>query len=177
LSYGHEGKTLVLGPAKESVAAVLKGGAKNGGLLGEAKVATALKGTDDALVVGAASLGEFLAQSVKLIEGQRVMIKRAVPPGIVPPPPKEEKPADTTAKFVKELTRVAEPLPPAVMTLSRKGDVYVLEMKMTALRTASAKVINVFIDRLIEDIQSGKHGGGYGGIDIEPSADLPPIGN
>jgi len=171
LYVGRQGKTLVVGPTKEGVAASLKGGAKNGGLLGEAKVAAALKDSDEALVVGIAPLGQALLEWMKVVERPRTAVKAAVPPGAEPKPSKE-KPLDADAIFARAMAQAVEPLAPAVLTLSRKGDVLVLEVKQAGLKTASAKIINVLVDKGVHDMMSPRGGFGPGG---GPVPDAPPL--
>jgi hypothetical protein len=168
---GREGKTLVLGATKDGVAESLLGGAKNGGLLGEAKVAAALKESDEALVIGTASLGQVLLEWMKLAEPAPIVNGGKVPPGVEPKPPKETPKVE--AKFTRAMVQATEPLPPAVLTLSRKSDVLVLEMKQAALKTASAKIINVLIDRAVHDIMSPSGRFGAGGAAV-PDAPVPP---
>lgn len=177
LYYAREGNTLVLGQTKEAVAGSLLGGAKGGGLLGDTKAAAALKETGDASAVAVLSLGQ------SLVEVMKVEVKPAPPPGDPPAgekPGKEPKDKDEAgAKLMKELERAVEPMPPAVLTLSRKGDVFVLEMKQVGLKAVSAKVINALIDKWAHDLMSGR-GGRYGPGVIEDSvrdtipADPPP---
>jgi hypothetical protein len=157
LYYGQEGKTVVLGPTKDAVAAALAGGAKGGGLLGETKVAAALKGTDDATVVGTWSLGETLLALYSSSAPTRPgTVKPSAPPGGDVKPAKEK--ADEGAQLVKEMRQAMAPLPPAVLTLTRKNDVVVLELKQTGLKTVSAKAINVLIDAAAREIKSPRGG-------------------
>jgi hypothetical protein len=182
--YGREDKTLVLAHAKEAVAGALLGGAKGGGLLGDAKAAAVLKETNGATAVGALSLGQSLIETVKAAEsgsgrpGVKGEVKPPPPPPGAPPggdkPPKDKE--DVGAKLMKELERAVEPLPPAVLTLSRKGDLFVLEMKQTALKTVSAKVINALVDKAVHDLMSGRGNRfGPGAIDESPRDTIPEV--
>jgi hypothetical protein len=156
LTYGREGKTLVLGPTKAGVAATLSGGVKSGGLLGEAKVAAELKDTGDAQVVGAWSIPESL-MALMVMEGGtgrgRVETKPALPPGAPPAPENpKEKEASGGDKLVKEMRQAVAPLAPAVVTLTRKNDSVVLEVKQSGLKTVSAKAINVLVDAAVREM-------------------------
>jgi hypothetical protein len=153
LCYGRAGKTLVLGPTKQGVAAALAGGAKGGGLLGEAKVAAALKDTGDAQVVGTWSLPETILAMIESGPGRAPATKWSAPPpgaGGAPPPTGKEK--EGGEKLVKELRRAVEPLPPAVVTLTREDNLVVLEAKQASLKTVSARAINVLIDAAVRQI-------------------------
>lgn len=154
LSYGREGKTLVLGPTKEGVAAALVGGAKGGG------VAAELKDTGDAQVVGAWSIPETLIALWKAGTGHAVA---ATKPGLPPPPLPPGAPKDNEQnggdKVVKEVRQAVAPLSPAVVTLTRKGDLVVLEVKQTGLKTVSVKAINVLVDAAAREVASPRRGG------------------
>jgi hypothetical protein len=172
LSYGRAGKTLVLGPTKEGVAAALAGGAKGGGLLGEAKVAAVLKDTGDAQAVGAWSIPEtFVALLMSSDPGHwRATTKPSLPPGAggAPPPAGKEKASNGEEKLFKELRQAVEPLAPAVVTLTRKGDLVVLEARQAGLRTVSARAINVLIDAAIRQSLTPR-----GGVVGRTTTDVP----
>jgi hypothetical protein len=156
LYFGREGKTLVLGPAKEGVAEALTGGAKGGGLLGEAKVAAVIKDIGDAQAVGTWSLPETMMALLTSSESGRgrVMTKPAGPPGGVPPAPPKEKEGNGSEKVAKEMRLATAPLAPAVLTLTRKGDLVVLEAKQAGLKTVSARAINVLVDAAVRQMMT-----------------------
>jgi hypothetical protein len=174
LYYGREGKTLVLGPTNEGVAAALAGGAKGGGLLGEAKVAAVLKDTGDAQAVGTWSLPEtIVAMMMESGPGRgRVRTNSAAPTGAPPLPPQEaprkEKEGGGEEKLVKELRQAVEPLAPAVVTLTRKGDLVVLEVRQTGLKSVSVRAINVLIDAAVRQSMAPR-----GGVDVRSVPDIP----
>jgi hypothetical protein len=166
LYFGREGKTLVLGPTKEEVAAALAGGAKNGGLLGEAKAAAVLKDTGDAQVVGAWSLPEAVIAWMKLVTVTKSANTATKPPlggappgGIPQAAPPKEKAGSAEEKLVKEMRQVVAPLAPAVVTLTRKDGLVVLETKQAGLKTVSARAINVMIDEAVRQLMSRRGGG------------------
>jgi hypothetical protein len=175
LSYGHRGQVLVLGPDGKLVADALSSGVKKEGLLGVEKVAAAVKDLDEPVAVGVGSLGRLLVALPALGTGEAIgpggigapkAVPDAPPPppikrgaarrapagdflGIAedddPPPPAQPK-AGAEAEPVKELLKAVEPLPPFVISLSRKPDSLVLEVRQAELKTASAKVIDALIE-------------------------------
>jgi hypothetical protein len=172
LSYGRAGKTLVLGPTKQGVAAALADGAKGGGLLGEANVAAALKDTGDAQAVAAWSIPETLMALLMMHSGpgQGRAVPSGGPPGgsggAAPPAAKDKEGGEE--KLVKELRQAVEPLHPAVVTLTRKGDLVVLEARQAGLKTVSARAINVLIDAAVRQSMAPR-----GGVDVRTIPDLP----
>jgi hypothetical protein len=181
LYYVRDGSTLVLGQSKDTVADSLLAGTKKQGLLSDAKVAAALKDVGDANAVGVVSVGQGLSDLLRAATGSRMMPPRPVggPPGGLPPgagggappgggPAKEEAPD----KYVKELLKASEPLPPMVLTLTRTKENVVLEVRQTGLKSASAKIINALIEAGLHNMYEGGRGGGPGAIETKP--DLPP---
>jgi hypothetical protein len=172
LYYGYEGKTVVLGQTKEGVAATLAGGAKGGGLLGEAKVAAALKDTGDAVIVGTWSPAQTLVETMHYSGSGRsrpAVKSSTAPPGAEPKPPKEKP--DEGAKLVKDMRQAVAPLAPAVLTLTRKNDMIVFELKQTGLKAVSAKAINVLIDAAVRDMMAPRSGRGDRGGPV-PEIDI-----
>jgi len=175
--YSQDGPVLVLGHAKEAVAAALTGGGKEGGLLGETKVAAALKETDDALVVGVWSLGQSLVDVMKANDEaarQPRINRNTLPPGALPPPAPPAGPPvkdEEGEKLLKELVRAFDPLPPAVLTVTRKGDLFALDLKQIGLKTVSVKVLNALVDKGVHDMMSNRGRFGPGVVDDT----LPPI--
>jgi hypothetical protein len=163
---GHEGKTVVLGPNKEGVAAGLTGGAKSGGLLGEPKVAAVLKDTGDAQVVGTWSIGETMLAMMQLVSsGPKLSTK---PAGGPPPVPPKEPDKTPEAKFAKEMKQAVAPLAPAVLMLTRKGDLVVLEAKQTGLKTVSVRAINVLIDAAAHEMMAPR-------VSVNSSPPIPDV--
>jgi hypothetical protein len=192
LHYGHRGAVLVLGHDRKLVAEALACGAKKEGLLGEEKVAAAVKELDEPVAVGVGSLGR-MALSWFLLEkkgpaGQRPAIQEVAPPakGLAPvkklPAPgalaqapagdelvaADDEPAGATEdKAVKDMMKVIEPLPPLVISLKRKPEVLVVEVRQTGLRTVSAKLIDVLIDLGAQQILQ-ERGGGFKAVPAQP---------
>lgn len=142
LHYGRHGKMLVFGLIGPETAAALASGAKKGGLLEETKTATALKETGDASVVGVMSLSSILPFFVP----QESTPFRAIPGGAPPPPPKPGAVDPFKVKLTKELAKVTETLPPAILTIERKPDQVTLVLRQRNLKSASAKIINRIVD-------------------------------
>jgi hypothetical protein len=216
LHYGHRGKVLVLGQDRKLVAEALAGGAKKEGLLGEEKVAAAIKDLDEPVAVGVGSLGQMLLGTLVygIGSGRPAELKfiEVKPGGDAPPPIEKEKapvkdpapvkrapaPAKGAAlraearefvleaqdderapgagpaagaedKAVQDLMKVIEPLPPIVISLTRKPDTLVLEVRQTGLKTMSAKLINVLLDLGVQRVLQDS-GGRFKAVPAPPPA-------
>jgi hypothetical protein len=171
LYYGRHDKILVVGQTGQEVADALTAGAKKGGLLGEARTAAALKDVPDASLVGVLSLGSLLA-FVTPLEAQS---RRAVPvaPGAPQPPPQPKKVHPVRAKLTKELIRVCESAPPAVLTVGRKPEHVTLVLRQANLRMISAKLVNGLVETALERILNPGEGAAGGAEAVPP----PPAKN
>jgi hypothetical protein len=114
-------------------------------------VAAALKDVD-APIVGVAGLGLGLVELLKLAESPRYYRSTIRPdepkePGAKGPPPKLSEQAK---KAVKALTQAVAPLPPTVLSLTRKTDSLVLEVRQPGLRGVSKGVLGVWVEAALE---------------------------
>jgi len=120
-------------------------------LLGQPRVAEAIKRYEAPIVIGVWSLRETVLQA---LEG-----KPTEPPGAPAPPGRQPKPAaDPNGRFAKSLTEIMEPLPPATLALLRKPETITLEVRQAQLRSVSAKVIDLVVRSALEGV-GGQAGG------------------
>jgi hypothetical protein len=172
LCYARDGATLVLGGSKEAVAAAVTAGTKKQGLLGEARTAEALKGTEAAGLVGVCLLGRGAVEVMKMVPWAPQPMPASKPiRGAAAPPVTGKGPAPE--KDIKDLQRAFEPLPPAVLALTRTGDRLMLEARQTRLRAVSAKVITILVETGLYQI-SARGGGGFRAVEVEAVPVLPP---
>jgi hypothetical protein len=186
LHYGRQGPFLVLGPDRKRVALALTAGGKKEGLLGEARVADAVKALDRPVALGVASTGQGLVQLFKTSLGAPRDDRRFASVAAPPPPggrPAEKKPAkvpEEVEKAARELAKVVEPLPPVVLSLARNPDALILEARQTSLRRVSARVINLWVEAALQQAIRGRGMGGFGGpvgaeaVEVPLEAPVPP---
>jgi hypothetical protein len=168
LHYGRSGSVLVVGPDPDRVAEALVAGGKKAGLLGNSKVAEAVKDIDDkAALIGVASPSQAALDLFALLSrpSSRPMMK--LPPGAAPPPPPAIKPLEETKK-VQELRKAAEPL---VFSLNRQPDRLVLEMRPLPLRRMAPRLLEVWVEAAFKRIAEGDSGNG-GAIEAVPPAGI-----
>jgi hypothetical protein len=175
ICYGRQGKTLVLGMDGKRVALALTEGAKKGGLLGEAKVAAALKELKEPVVLGVFSAGNSLPLLLPDVAnmGPRVIRKGEKEQ----PPQREKRPAEldpVVAKLSKDLAKATESLPPGILTLERKPDQVTLRLRQPGLKSVTAKIVTLYIESTLERISKARQGQGPGGIDFPKEIELPP---
>jgi hypothetical protein len=176
LSYGRDGAVLVVGLEGKRVARALTVGAKKEGLLAGEKVAAAVKELDaDAVMVGVVSSAEA-AGAAFLLAGREApaMQKMPVPGGAAAPPPpaakKGPKEADEARKARRELSKATGSMTPCVLSLSRKPDALVLEMRQVGLRRAVPALLDVWIDATLHAAGQGPVGIGAGVKGPAPAA-------
>jgi hypothetical protein len=146
LHFGRHESTLVLGTDPKLVAQGLTGGSKKAGLLGEAKVAAALKDVNDVQLVGVWSLGGTMT-AIANSEGTGREIRKPGPPGGAPPPPdKNPKPKPEEDPLSKDFLKASDSLPPAVISLVRKPEGMTLQVRQPGLKGFSAKAITYVIE-------------------------------
>ncbi len=184
LHYGRSGKTLVLGQDRKLVAESLVLSQRKEGLLSDKRVSTALTRIESPIGAGTFSLGHALVEVLRELETPATM-RWAVPQGAVgpggkPPLPPREDPKKPEApkvfeKHVKELTKVVEAMPPGTLSLTRTKEQLTFEAQLSGLASCSAKLINVWIESLMDRaIRQGNRGGG-GGVGIAPlDIEFPP---
>jgi hypothetical protein len=143
LHCGRHEATLVLGTDLKLVALALTGGSKKAGLLGEARVAAAIKEVNDAQLVGVWSMGRTLTA---LTNAQRPGGIRKVGPGGGPPPDKDPKTKPADDPLGKEFLKASESLPPAVISLVRKPEGLTLQIRQPGLKGFSAKAITYLVE-------------------------------
>jgi hypothetical protein len=167
LHYGRKGAVLVLGPDRKRVAEALAAGARKQGLLGEAKVAAALQDVDaSAVAVGVVPPERSLTELFTYLGTPAPVMKRVGPPGApapAPPPPRKEAPPGLE-KSLKDLRKAVEPLPPLVFSLSRQPESVVLELRQTGLRRVAPRVLDVWVESILQRTLPGAgFGMGVGG--------------
>jgi hypothetical protein len=178
LHYGHEGKWIVLGQERKAVARALADTTGKGGLLGEANVAAALKGLDEPFAVAVWPVGKTALYWLSAVS-------TAPPapafggPGIPAPPPAPPGPggAASEEKVMQEMSKAFDPLPPLVITLTRKPDSVVLRFRQADLRPVSAKVINALVEgslQLISQRQDSRFGAMGAPAGVAPPLPPPP---
>jgi hypothetical protein len=159
--WGRQGSVLVLGPSSARVANALTVGGKKQGVLGEAKVAAALKDLDGPIAVGVGSLGRGVIELFR--EGHAPGGRNDLGPKAKkderPAPPAPDKLPDYAEKAVAALTKLFEPLPPTVVTLDRKADSLVLQMRQPGLKSVSAKLIDIVVDTALQRLSSNPGAG------------------
>jgi hypothetical protein len=172
LFFGRHGKILVIGQSSQAVADALTAGAKKAGLLGETRTSTALKEAPDASLVGVLSLGSLLAFMTPLEAETRLLVAPApVPPGAPKAPPQSKRIHPVRAKLTKELIRVCESAPPAVLTVERKPEHVTMMLRQANLRMISAKLVNGIVDATLERMfnPGGEAGGGAEAVPPPPA--------
>jgi hypothetical protein len=177
ITVARKGETLVVGMDSKRVEAMAALGDKKGGLLGQGKVVDALKEVDGTSVLGVVSLGSLVAEAFKSSERQTYLPAK---PSDGLKPAEDPKIPEMTAKATRALRAAFAPLPPMVLTLSRKSDSFVLEMKQPSLRSVSAKAITVWVDSSLERALQRSRGPGRfsdgtsSTLPEKPRADLKP---
>lgn len=157
--YGRRGAVLVIGFDPEGVANALAVGGKKEGLLGALKVADAVKETDaKSEAVGVLSPARPALDLLAFLSRPRRAVRAAVAPGQAPPAP-VEKPSEAaleSSKSGQALLKVAEPL---VLTLNRQPDSLVLEMRPLSLRRMTPRLLEVWIEALLQSPGEDRFGG------------------
>jgi hypothetical protein len=167
--YGRQGNTLVIGQDRKTVAAALSGGAKKEGWLGEPRAAGAVKGLEEPVLIGPVSPAQALVEAFKLTGMVRAGPRFApaggppvAPPGGAPNP--GPNPLD---KYIKELLKAAEPLPPLVVGLERKAGSATLTVRQSGLRGPTARIFDTWLDSMLDQMLQNRAGGpgaGFGGV-------------
>jgi hypothetical protein len=145
-----QGRTVVLGGDKTLVAKALAEGAKKKGLLSESKVADVLKGLD-AHVVGLFSGGEGLVQ---LLKEEAAYVRSLKETDFNLPPVKGDdgggspfqKLAKTADRYALDLSKIVEPLPPFVFSLTKEKDRLILTGRQAGLKTNLARTIDLLLE-------------------------------
>ena len=166
LHYGSRDNMLVLGQDRDAVAEALVSGAKKEGLLSNAKVAAAVKNLDEPVVVGITPLENSFWRCPKPAGCSSAVV------------PKEEwaalpnrRPRISRGETHPGLDQGCRAVAACHLTLVRKPDRLVLEVRQPGLKSVSAPVINGVIDsllqRFVNDIanRGGGLGGGIGPVD------------
>ena len=158
LYIGREGAFVVVGSDGKEVAAALNAGAKKEGLLSDEKTAAAIKDFQDPQTLAVVSVGKGVVEWFRQREEGPV-----APPFTVvtpnPPVPPDKPPADQPPKLSKraeqtiaDVKKAVEPLPPAVIGLSRTPDALTLEARQTGLKGVTNKVIDLWVESGLEHI-------------------------
>ncbi len=174
IHYGRHGSVVVLGLDSQYLAANLLAGSKKEGLLGETKVADAIKEMDASTV----SVG-ILSSATAVVDGYTFLnelsawkMKKMVPPGVKPPPveKKPEKSAEAL-RALGELRKAVQPLPPLVFSLHRQPETLLLELRQTGLRRSVPRLLDVWIELTLQSIDQGS--GGMGPVPVpKPDAQI-----
>jgi hypothetical protein len=153
LHYGRLDKILVFGQDRKAIVAALQGSQKKGGLLGEPKVAEAVRKFDKAVVLGVWSLPETIMRWMDL-QAQQPAGKARLPgaPGAPPAPASSPPEENLDLKFARELKKAMEPLPAATVAGMRQPDRLTLEVRQPQLRSVSAKLIDIVAQWSLEDV-------------------------
>jgi hypothetical protein len=144
VAYGRQGAMLVVGLGPKRVAAALAAGAEKQGQLSDRRVGDALKSVDGALAAGVLTADRALVELVREVNNPRALPRFGprLPRELLPHP----KEGEELARLLKETAAAAEALPPGVMSLTRKEDTFILEMRQPGLRSVSAKVVTVWVE-------------------------------
>jgi hypothetical protein len=141
---GRHESTLVLGTDAKQVVQALAGGANKEGLLGDTKVAAAMKEAKDSQLIGVWSLGRTLTAIMN--SEHHGGIRRPGPPGGGPPPDKDPKPKLEDDPPIMDFLKASDSLPPAVISLVRKPEGMTLQIRQPGLKGFSAKAITYLIE-------------------------------
>lgn len=165
LHFGRQGTAVVFGTDRKAVVASLTAMEKKAGLFGEPKFAESLKKFDGPIILGTWSLGESIVQALDWERSMKpAQAKMPAPPGGAPvPAPKPGEKDDSDEKYIKDLLKAVEPLPPATIAVMRKKDTLSLEIRQSNLKSVSAKLINIVVDATLERLIKGKGVLGVGG--------------
>jgi len=147
IAFGRAGKLVVLGQDPALVGECLNAGVKKNGLGSLRHVAGVLKGSENAQMVGTISLGQGLVSLMEVVESWDDGRRRFVKPN---QPVQPEKPKPVFDKYVKQLAKLIEDLPPAVLTLTRNDDVVTLEIRQQNLRSHSARLLDTWMESSLD---------------------------
>ena len=132
--FGHKGKILIIGQESKTVAACLNQGGTKKGLLAQAKVAAAIKDLDKPAVASLWLIGETVRYYSAMSKGS----------------------GSTEDKFDQEMKKVVENLPPLLSSLTVKSDSIVLEVRQPGLKSVSAKMIDLLVEKALQEYSEAK---------------------
>jgi hypothetical protein len=150
VALARKGETLIVGMDRKRVEMMAALGDRKGGLLGQEKVVAALKDAEGAPLVGVVPPGGVVGELYQLSQRQITLPSKPSRPDDLKPGREDLGSADQARKEAQILRDAMEPLPPAVLSVNRKNDTLVLEMKQASLRTVSVKAINAWVDVTLE---------------------------
>jgi hypothetical protein len=153
--FGRQGAVVVVGFDAERVADALIAGGKKAGLLGEAKVAEAVKEIDDkSVAVGVLSSSQAALDLLAALNRPPARMGRPPAPGLPPQPVEqpEDKPLEES-KAVQVFRKASEPL---VFGLHRKPESLVLEMRPLSLRRMTPLFLDAWIETLLKPVGVGE---------------------
>jgi hypothetical protein len=139
LCYGRNGSIVVLGQDRKIVATALKGDLTMS-LLTDAKIADALKGHDQASLLGMWNWGTLVPE---LMSEPRVVRKDFGGPGGGPPIPKADA---GPSKERKALAEVMKTMPPLIVSLAKQENLLSLQIRVPEAKGAAGKLINSLFD-------------------------------
>jgi hypothetical protein len=151
LHFGRRGSVVVVGLDSERVAAAVEAGAKKKGLLGETKIAEAVKTIDEkSLVVGVFSPTQAALDLLAVLNQPPNMrmperMKGPPPPGVQQPKPPEFRPLKET-KTVQAFREAGEPF---VFGMTRQPESLTLEMRPLSLRKMMPRLLDVWIESIL----------------------------
>jgi hypothetical protein len=164
--YERQGAVLVLGLDGKRVAGCLTAGGKKTGLLAETKVAGAFQDADAGAVMAGVIVPEQAVMDFFVLLGS-VAAPRAMPvPGKIPAPPPQKKPAETSP-VMRQLRKAVEPMPPLVFTLGRQPESLVLQMRQGGLRRAAPRLLDAWIESILQGTGQGPGVPAGGSVIIE----------
>ena len=148
LFYARQGSALVVGREPKRVARVARTGPKKEGQAADPRLAEALKKADNALLLGVVSPKHFLLESIR--EDLRPVLRRVGGAVGADEPVRRLNLSKQDEELLQSMAATLEPLPPAVVTLTRRGDTLVVEARQTGLRGVSSKFINAYVEGMLD---------------------------
>lgn len=153
--FGRKGTVLAVGFDAERVADALIAGDKKEGLLGETKVAEAVKEIDEkAVAVGVMSPSQAALDLLAALNRPPARMGRPPAPGLPPQPVEqaEDKPLEES-QAVQAFRKTSEPL---VFGLHRKPESLLLEMRPLSLRRMTPLFLDAWIESLLKPVGAGE---------------------
>jgi hypothetical protein len=139
MCYGRNGSTIVIGQDRKIVAAALKGNLTTS-LLADAQIADALKGHDQASLLGMWKWGTLLPE---LMSEPKIARKEFGAPGGAPPIPKAD---EGPSKERKALAEAMKTMPPLIVSLAKQDNQLRLQVRVPEAKGAAGKLINSLFD-------------------------------
>ncbi len=167
LHYGRSGASLVFGLDRKLVAAAMAGKVKDS-LLSDTKLVEAVKPHENAAIVGFYRWGNLLPDWFAVMGHERRWVNGKMEE------PSPEKVREKSDKLRQSMAGLIKDLPPLVVSLSRKDDQLVLNVRQRQQVGASAKIIDGLLDAVMSSATNVFEQVGNA---VAPAPPPPPVKN